>query len=178
MRDDLSVHLFYCMEMFPYSVPILRSTMEFITWQRFITSLLCNIYESICVCPHVCMCMCAQAFTCVSECACPCYSLIIRLGSVVVYEQLKQWVSMFLTVLQLMGNQYGSWQAASWWLPWQPHWAPSILAVMMYEKQLLFKPSLSVMASLIGAMHKWIRINQACYLGGIHCNFSSSGSLW
>lgn len=86
---------------------------------------------------------------CMSVCAC---------GMMLSRAFPNQRGSPLLSAQQLMGNHYGSWQMASSWLPRQPHWLHPSWKWWCLRNGLLSKPSLSVMASLIGVMHKWIRI--------------------
>lgn len=82
------------------------------------------------------------------------------------------WASEGLCSSQLMGNHYGCWQMPSSWLPRQLQWFHPSCHGWCLRNGLLSQNSLSLMASLIGAMHKWIRTGQNSDLGGTQSTFS------
>lgn len=101
-----------------------------------------------------------------SVCPCRAMRLWVTLVRFPLHESV--WISESPRSSQLMANHYGSWQMPSSRLPRQPQRLhPSWLGRCL-RNGLLSKPSLSLMAPLIGATHKWIRIGQNCDLGAIH----------
>ena len=120
------------------------------SWQRGVC---------VCVCVRVCLFILAPLLifffpVCVSIWHTKCVCVCVCGGGIC----LNQRGSLLPSAQQLMGNHYRSWQMGSSWLPRQPHRLNPSCRWWCLRNGLLSQPSLSVMASLIGAMHKWIRI--------------------